>query len=232
MVEVFRDDLNVLRKEFHTFWEAGLHGRDYINRTAIVCYLDLDEDKVTLTRVFYRGPDVCSSQERAEDLMIDWFTEEQLIQVADTVEINLYMSYSPQRLTVDGLVSVVDNLKAMGKEVKISLKFVELYKCMPGEDESEENREGLRILKNYGIRMDVLKGKDWLFLLQTLTKKSAKKRQNALNNDTRFRLKEVLQDPRDEETSTDPPNVSPALEESSSPLASPQDKSHTCGRSS
>ena len=119
------DESHILRKEFHSFWNAGLQAQDYVDQSAIVCFLDLDQEEITLTRVFYRTPD--EGSERAEDVMIDWFYEEQLAQRADNIDIRIYMNYSPLRLTVDGLITVLDNLKEMGKDVKVTLKFVELY---------------------------------------------------------------------------------------------------------
>jgi hypothetical protein len=89
--------------------------------------------------------------------------------------------------------------------VKASLKFVQLYQTEDGEEDADENREGLRMLQKYGVRLDVMKGRDWQFLLQTLTRKSAKKRQNACNMKTRERLRELLQNPRSVMTNTDPP---------------------------
>lgn len=202
-------DSEILRKEFHAFWNAGLRGRDYLDQSAIVCFLDLDQEEVTLTRIFYRTPDDEGS-ERAEDLMIDWFYEEQLVQRADTIDIRLYMNYSPLRLTVDGLLTVFDNLKETGKEVKVMLKFVELYMAGEGEEDAEENRGGLRALQAYGVEVDIMKGRDWLFLVQTLTQRAGKKRQGESNSATRACLLRILKDPRDAQTGTESPEVTEA----------------------
>ncbi|KAK7471489.1 hypothetical protein BaRGS_00035883, partial [Batillaria attramentaria] len=101
--------VTVLRPEFHAFWNSGLQGQDYLQESAIVCFLDLDEEEVTLTRVFYCTPD--DGSERAEDHMIDWFYEDQQVQRADSVDVRIYMNYSPLKLTVDGLIAVLNNLK-------------------------------------------------------------------------------------------------------------------------
>ncbi|KAL8570479.1 hypothetical protein ACOMHN_034514 [Nucella lapillus] len=193
-------DLQLLRKEFHAFWKAGLQGKDYLDQSSIVCYLCLDQEEMSLTRIFYCAAD--DGSERAEDLMIDWFQEDLLIQRADSIEVSLYMNYSPLRLTVDGLITVFDNLKEMGKKVRVSLKFVELYKTDPEEEDAEENREGLRALESYGIKLDVVKERDWVYLMQTLTQRSTKKKQVEKNMAARQRLLQVLRDPHDEGTET------------------------------
>ncbi|KAK7105672.1 uncharacterized protein [Littorina saxatilis] len=195
------DHDHIIGKEFQAFWKAGLQGRDYLEESAVVCYLDLDLENTTLTRVFYRSPE--QGSERAEDDMIDWFYEEQLIQKFDIIDVKLYMNYSPLRLTVDGLQKVANNLKDMGKEVKMTLKFVELYQTGDDEEDAEENREGLRDLEKYGVLVDVVEARDWMVLLQTLTQKAAKKKQAEVNEVSRDHLRHILKDPRHQETSTD-----------------------------
>ncbi|XP_076469859.1 uncharacterized protein LOC143300186 [Babylonia areolata] len=194
------EDLQLLRKEFHAFWHAGLRGQDYLDQSAIVCYLDLDQEEITLTRIFYCA--ASDGEERAEDLMIDWFQEDLLIQKAKHIEVNIYMNYSPLKLTVDGLITVFNNLKEMGKKVRVVVKFVELYKTESGEEDAEENREGLRNLEKYAVKVDVVKERDWVYLMQTLTQNSAKKQQVEKNTATRQRLLRVLRDPQDKHTNT------------------------------
>lgn len=194
------EDLQLLRKEFHAFWKAGLRGKNYLDESTIVCYLCLDQEEISLTRIFYCRAD--EGEERAEDLMIDWFHEDLLIQKATSIEVSLYMNYSPLRLTVDGLITVFNNLKEMGKKVRVSLKFVELYKTDPEEEDAEENREGLQALEKYGVKIDVVKERDWVYLMQTLTLRSAKKQQVEKNLAARQRLQRVLRDPHDEQTDT------------------------------
>ena len=203
MADAQHDSSHILRREFHAFWNAGLRADDYVDETAIVCFLDLDQEEVALTRVFYyTANDEGDNAERAEDFLVDWFDEEPLIQRAEAIDIRLYMNYSPLKLTVDGLIAAFDNLKEMGKDVKVALKFVELYKTGEGEEDAEENGEGLRALRNYGVDLDVMKGRDWLFLMQTLIQKAGKKRQGERNAATRSRLLRLLKHPHDVGTDT------------------------------
>lgn len=192
------DESAVLRKEFYAFWNAGMRAHNFLSESASVCFLTLDEE-MTLTRVFYG----VSENARAEDHMIDWFYEEAIIQNASSVEINLFMNYSPLKLTVDGLITVFRNLKETGKELKIHLKFVELYNTSQGDEDAEENCEGLRLLEQFGVKIDVLKGRDWLFLVQTLTRKGGRRKLAEAREVTLKRLREILKNPRDAEVNTE-----------------------------
>lgn len=197
------NNVPILRKEFYAFWKAGLNGSNFVDESAIVCFLDIDHEEVTLTRIFY----CIGNGARAEDHMIDWFCEEQLIQTASKINMFLYMNYSPLKLTADGLISVLKDLKETGKEVSVDMKFVELYKTSGVDDDSEENCEGLRQLQKFGVRVEVMKTRDWLFLMQTLLHREGKKHQSETSKSAHKRLRVILKSPHDAETSTEAPEV-------------------------
>lgn len=210
------DEKQVLRREFHLFWKAGLRGHDYLSDTAIVCFLDLDQEEVTVTRVFYSSAEGGGGN-RAEDHMIDWLYEDQLVQKADSVDMKIFMNYSPLKLTVDGLIAVFNNLKDTGKEVKVMLKFVQLYMTSDGEADAAENREGLRQLVKYGAELDIMRGRDWQFLMQTLTRRAGKKQQAETGTRERTTLREILRNPRDVDTNTETPEACEAESETDPP---------------
>ena len=50
----------------------------------------------------------------------------------------------------------------------IRFKFVKMLNVKDGEEDSENNKEGLRLLHQVGVELSPLEDKDWLFLRQTL----------------------------------------------------------------
>ncbi|XP_041373114.1 uncharacterized protein LOC121386316 [Gigantopelta aegis] len=182
-----------LRKEFYVFWNSGLTEGGYVDGSAVVCALIMDKGETTVTRIFSSGAD---DMVLADEHLIEWLTEHPLVLEAEDIEMRIHLNYSPQYATAQALVNLVTSLQRQCKEIQVTMKFVQLYKTENDED-ADENRRGLRTLRQSGFKLDVFDEADWFYLAETLADKSSRKTQSKNAVKAKKKLKEIFTDTRD-----------------------------------
>ncbi|XP_046353153.2 uncharacterized protein LOC124133011 [Haliotis rufescens] len=197
---VSRDMLgnNPLRREFDVFWKTSLADKE-VSNTAAVCKITRDKGETILTRIFF---ETAADGPRAEDRLVEWLPDEPFWQDADEINIKIYLSYSPQGATSEGIVNFLHDLEAQGIEVNMTIRFASLYR-VGTEDEATENKDGLRLLHNNKVKVDVVRECDWVYLMDVLKNRQAQKQHGRRSVIVRQELTKIFTDPRDEETSTD-----------------------------
>ncbi|XP_067663830.1 uncharacterized protein [Haliotis asinina] len=187
-----------LRREFDVFWKTSL-AEEEVSNTAAVCKITRDKGETTLTRIFY---ETAADGPRAEDRLVEWLPDEPFWQDADEINIKIFLSYSPQGATSEGLVNFLHDLEAQGMEVNMTLRFARLFR-VGIEDEAIENRDGLRLLHNSKVKVDVVRECDWLYLMDVLKNREAQKQHDRRSRLVKQELTKIFTDPHDEQTSTD-----------------------------
>jgi hypothetical protein len=81
--------------------------------------------------------------------------------------------------------------------------MVRLINVEDEEEDSDDNRDGLRILHSSGIRLSPVSGKDWGYLRQILREKRGLVYQDDNYLRVRKRLAKIIKHPQDAQTSLD-----------------------------
>ena len=74
----------------------------------------------------------------------------------------------------------------------IKFKFVKMLNVKAGEEDSEDNKEGLRLLHQVGMELCPLEDKDWLFLRQTLRDPVGMNEQQTIRRHVTTELQRIL----------------------------------------
>ena len=188
-----------LRKEFYTFWNSGFRDDDYVEGSAVICVLAMDKGETTVTRIFFSGADDIVP---ADENLMEWLTEHPLVLEADEIEMKIYFNYSPQFATGQAIINLVKSLQIQGKDIHVNIKFVQLYKTENDED-AEENRAGLRKLRQCGFKLDVFREADWFYLAETLADKASRTEQSSNGVRTKERLIQIFNDSKEAASATE-----------------------------
>jgi hypothetical protein len=176
------------RKEFYVMWYSGIR-QEYQGESVVVCSVNIDDSNTHLIRVFHAYPD---QDARAEDMMLEWMEDDPYIQSSSQIEIEIIMNHSPLAAFATACSELKHSFQEQGKSVRVEIKIVKLYNTDPGEDDADENIEGLRELHAMGIYLSPLTGKDWTYLREILRDKAGLKKQERHYQLTLQKLRQIL----------------------------------------
>ncbi|KAK6173163.1 hypothetical protein SNE40_016671 [Patella caerulea] len=154
-----------MQKEFEVFSRTAEKIDGTIGATANVCSIVIDKGETILTKVFHAKK---KDDSRAEDMLLEWIFSEPSVQNGNRLDFRIYMNYPPLNTTSHSLVSGFKSLEEQGKKVKVAIKFVTLHGQGEGDEGKEENKQGLKNLRESGVKLGVFEEVDWLYLLDVL----------------------------------------------------------------
>lgn len=193
------DTNHLYRKEFYVLWCAGIKD-DPITETVIVCSVTLYGGQTTIIRNFLslEGDDW-----RADEKFLAWISHDPYVAESSTLDIEIISNVSPLFAFSTALSDLITIFKQQQKNVNVELKMVRLINVEDEEEDSDDNRDGLRILHSSGIRLSPVSGKDWGYLRQILREKKGLVYQDDNYLRVRKRLAKIIKHPQDAQTSLD-----------------------------
>lgn len=193
------DTNHLYREEFYVLWCAGIKD-DPITETVIVCSVTLYGGQTTIIRNFLslEGDDW-----RADEKFLAWISHDPYVAESSTLDIEIISNVSPLFAFSTALSDLITIFKQQQKSVNVELKMVRLINVEDEEEDSDDNRDGLRILHSSGIRLSPVSGKDWGYLRQILREKKGLVYQDDNYLRVRKRLAKIIKHPQDAQTSLD-----------------------------
>lgn len=193
------DKNHLYRKEFYVLWCAGIKD-DPITETVIVCSATLYGGQTTIIRNFLslEGDDW-----RADEKFLAWISHDPYIAESSTLDIEIISNVSPLFEFSTALSDLITIFKQQQKSVNVEMKMVRLINVEDDEEDSDDNRDGLRILHSLGIHLSPVNGKDWGYLRQILREKKGLVYQDENYLRVRKRLIKIIKHPQDAQTSLD-----------------------------
>jgi hypothetical protein len=193
------DKNHLYREEFYVLWCAGIKD-DPITETVIVCSATLYGGQTTIIRNFLslEGDDW-----RADEKFLAWISHDPYVAESSTLDIEIISNVSPLFAFSTALSDLITIFKQQQKSVNVELKMVRLINVEDEEEDSDDNRDGLRILHSSGIRLSPVSGKDWGYLRQILREKRGLVYQDDNYLRVRKRLAKIIKHPQDAQTSLD-----------------------------
>ena len=193
------DTNHLYREEFYVLWCAGIKD-DPITETVIVCSATLYGGQTTIIRNFLslEGDDW-----RADEKFLAWISHDPYVAESSTLDIEIISNVSPLFAFSTALSDLIAIFKQQQKSVNVELKMVRLINIEDEEEDSDDNRDGLRILHSSGIRLSPVSGKDWGYLRQILREKKGLVYQDDNYLRVRKRLAMIIKHPQDAQTSLD-----------------------------
>lgn len=193
------DTNHLYREEFYVLWCAGIKD-DPITETVIVCSVTLYGGQTTIIRNFLslEGDDW-----RADEKFLAWISHDPYVAESSTLDIEIISNVSPLFAFSTALSDLITIFKQQQKNVNVELKMVRLINVEDEEEDSDDNRDGLRILHSSGIRLSPVSGKDWGYLRQILREKKGLVYQDDNYLRVRKRLAKIIKHPQDAQTSLD-----------------------------
>jgi hypothetical protein len=193
------DKNHLYREEFYVLWCAGIKD-DPITETVIVCSATLYGGQTTIIRNFLslEGDDW-----RADEKFLAWISHDPYVAESSTLDIEIISNVSPLFAFSTALSDLITIFKQQQKSVNVELKMVRLINVEDEEEDSDDNKDGLRILHSSGIRLSPVSGKDWGYLRQILREKRGLVYQDDNYLRVRKRLAKIIKHPQDAQTSLD-----------------------------
>ena len=193
------DTNHLYREEFYVLWCAGIKD-DPITETVIVCSVTLYGGQTTIIRNFLslEGDDW-----RADEKFLAWISHDPYVAESSSLDIEIISNVSPLFAFSTALSDLITIFKQQQKSVNVELKMVRLINVEDEEEDSDDNRDGLRILHSSGIRLSPVSGKDWGYLRQILREKKGLVYQDDNYLRVRKRLAKIIKHPQDAQTSLD-----------------------------
>lgn len=193
------DKNHLYRKEFYVLWCAGIKD-DPVKETVIVCSATLYGGQTTIIRNFLslEGDDW-----RADEKFLAWISHDPYIAESSTLDIEIVSNVSPMFAFSTALSDLISIFKQQQKSVNVELKMVRLNNVEDEEEDSDDNRDGLRILHSSGVHLSPVSGKDWGYLRQILREKKGLVYQDDNYLKVRKRLAKIIKHPQDAQTSLD-----------------------------
>lgn len=185
------DETLLYREEFYVLWYTGIKQDVYRDQSVVVCSVNIDEGNTTLLQIFNAG---AKDVQRAEDQLLEWITDDPYIHSSDKIDVEIIMNYSPLYAFSKAFAELKETLVEQGKEVLIEIKMVRMYQVDGADEDAEENREGLKLLKQVGIHMNSVGGKDWQYLREVLREVKGLQEQDQNTRETRRYMKSILKE--------------------------------------
>lgn len=181
-------DILLYRKEFYVLWNCGKLGNK-IEDTVLVCIVTLDEGDTTIIRIF---DSEAGEDTRAEDKLLEWLPNDPNVCDSNLINIEILTSHSPRFSFSKSFSEMKLAIEDQQKEVHVDFKIVHMYNVLRGEEEADENKNGIREMAAAHIRLGSVSGQDWQYLRQILRHKKGIDEREKTNRKVRKTLKRIL----------------------------------------
>lgn len=190
------DENHLYRKEFYVLWCTGIKD-DPVKEYVIVCSATLYGGKTTIIRNFYS---LATDSWRAEDKFLAWLSNDPYVAESSTLDIEIISNVSPLFPFSSAFADLITSYRLQEKTVNVELKMVRLINVEGNDDDTDENKDGLRILHSSGIKLSPVSGKDWGYLRQILRENKGLVYQEDNFIKVRKQLSRIIKDPQDAQT--------------------------------